>query len=247
MQKGAGGIAQLVEARVALVGTLVFSTAIIMQNKPLGAFLSILPPLFPLCFSVKNWRLFLTRLQAPFVFLFFMCAFLPFTIPGPVVWEWGILSLSSTGIWSGILIFLKCAALIATFTALLAPLSLAALASALHWLHCPAPLSGIFLLMDMNVHIITREWKSLKTATLLRGFKASTSMHTYRTFAAMLALLIIRANNRARRCWEGMLLKGFSGDFPVRALPPFTIRERLQLFFIICLAIFLILLSLAGI
>ena len=51
------------------------------------------------------------------------------------------------------------------------------------------------------------------TAARLRGFRPRSSMHTYRTLASLLGLLLVRSYERAQRTREAMLLRGFAGRF----------------------------------
>ena len=71
----------------------------------------------------------------------------------------------------------------------------------------------LFLFTARYVHVIAQEWRTLLVAARLRGFRPRTSMHTYRTLASLLGLLLVRSYERSLRVREAMLLRGFSGHF----------------------------------
>lgn len=48
-------------------------------------------------------------------------------------------------------------------------------------------------------------------AAVLRGFNPTTSMHTYRTYASMVGMVLVRAWERARRVRDAMICRGFRG------------------------------------
>ena len=63
------------------------------------------------------------------------------------------------------------------------------------------------------MHVIAQQWQSLSVAARLRGFRPKSDMHTYRTLASLLGLLLVRCYERSLRVREAMLLRGFSGHF----------------------------------
>lgn len=202
------------DPRISLVGTFIYSGAVAVLTNIYAVLFSCLPP-FTLLLARKNqWGPIFHRFRSALFLVLILSLMTPFTTPGTIIMQWGFITVSTTGLQLACLIFLKCIALLAVFACLVTPLSSSALASALYWLHCPTQLVAMFMLMDMNLHIIKKEWHNLKTAALLRGFQPKSNLHTYRTLAAMLALLLARAVFRAGRVHEGMLLRGFDGRFP---------------------------------
>lgn len=235
-------LCQKQDPRIALASAIVYSLAVAILTKPQAVLFAAMPPIVLLLGASANWSALYRRLRAPLVFILLLAPMLPFTTPGEPIWQWGFLAPSGAGLALALLVCLKCLALLAVFAALLAPLSSSGLAAALHAFHCPWQLAAMFLLMDMNIHIVTREWKALKTAAKLRGFQAGTNLRSYRALAAMLALLLGRAAGRAKRAHEGMLLRGFDGHFPATQLPPLKIHNFLFLalvFLLACATLFL--------
>lgn len=137
------------------------------------------------------------------------------TMPGPAAFSLGPLIISWPGMELCLLVTLKANAIFCIFLAFVAPLSPSGIGAGLARLHCPQKLIWIFLFTGRNIHILGREWRHLSEAARLRGFRARTDMRTYRTFASLLAILLIRASARGERLHEALLLKGFNGRLPL--------------------------------
>lgn len=167
-----------------------------------------------LAFNKKAWRSAPRKLATVNVFILFIWLFTPFTTPGKPLWQWGFLQITDSGTYLAGLATLKANALACVFIALVATIPLQDLDNALWRLHCPEKLSWIFLMLEKNISALKTEWTNLADAAKLRGFSPVASLHGYRTMAAMLAILIIRARNRATHLREALLLKGFNGHFP---------------------------------
>lgn len=161
------------------------------------------PPLLPL----------LRRLAAVNVFILFLWLVTPWTTPGAPLWQWRFLCVSAEGVHLSLLVTLKSNALVCVFLALVATIPPSELGHALERLRCPDKLVFLFLFTGRYVHLLAGEWDTLMTAARLRGFRACSSMHTYRTLASLLGLLLVRSHERAQRTREAMLLRGFAGRF----------------------------------
>ena len=99
---------------------------------------------------------------------------------------------------------------------------------ALQKLRCPAKIVFLLLFAGRYIHDIADEWRTLLAAARLRGFRARTSFHTYRTLASLLGILLLRGLDRARRVHEAMLLRGFQQRF--FCVTPFRAHARDALF-----------------
>lgn len=178
------------------------------------------PPLRPL----------LRRLLAVNAFLCVLWLTTPWTTPGAPLWQWGFLTVTDAGLRLSLLTTLKSNAMLCGFLALIATMSLPELGHALERLRCPDKLVHLFLFTGRHIHLLAEEWRVLMTAARLRGFRPRSSLHTYRTLASLLGLLLVRSHERARRTREAMLLRGFSGRF--RSVTRFAVRPSDILFFL---------------
>ena len=61
-------------------------------------------------------------------------------------------------------------------------------------------------------------------AIKIRGFQPGTNMHTYRTYAYLLGMLLVKSYHRAERVRAAMLCRGFEGRF--YELTEFSMRPR---------------------
>jgi cobalt/nickel transport system permease protein len=174
-------------------------------------------------------RAFWRRLLTINAFVAFLWAFLPFTTPGEAIGRVGPLAVTSQGLALAMLISLKTNAIMLAFLALVTTSDAAALGQAMHRLRVPAKLVFLFLFTYRFIHVINDERQRLSTAARLRGFKARSNRHTYRTLASLLAMVLVGAMRRAEMTRRAMLLRGFTGSFTTLRTFSMGARERLFL------------------
>lgn len=75
----------------------------------------------------------------------------------------------------------------------------------------------LLLFMTRETELLSRSYCSLSESVQLRGFRASMNKHSYQTLAAFISTLFIRAYARSRVLNEALILRGFSGHWPVPA------------------------------
>jgi len=173
-------------------------------------------------------RAFWRRLLTVNSFVAFLWVFLPFTTPGETVGRLGPLSVTSQGLDLALLISFKTNAIMLAFLALVTTSDAAALGQAMHRLRVPAKLVFLFLFTYRFIHVINDERQRLTMAARLRGFKARSNRHTYRTLASLLAMVLVGAMRRAEMSRRAMLLRGFTGSFST--LRTFRMGKGEQLF-----------------
>jgi cobalt/nickel transport system permease protein len=153
------------------------------------------------------------RLLGVNVFVAFLAAMLPLSVPGEPAATLLSVDFSKQGFAMAGLIALKANAFVAFFTALVASMDAPTAAYAMERLRMPSKLVFIFIFTLRFIHDIAEEWKRLTTAARLRGFVPKSTRHGYRTLGALLGLLILHSIQRAQRVHEAMLLRGFAGTF----------------------------------
>lgn len=181
-----------------------------------------------LLLSRPPWGTALRRLLAVNLFLLFLCLLTPFSLSGDAVWQWGPLAVSRQGLALALVLWAKSNALVLCFLALVATMPVSTAGYALQKLRCPAKIVFLLLFAGRYVHDIADEWRTLLAAARLRGFRARTSFHSYRTLASLLGILLLRGLDRARRVHEAMLLRGFQQRF--FCVTPFRAHARDALF-----------------
>lgn len=153
------------------------------------------------------------RMLAVNGFIAFLWLTLPPTMPGETAARLGPLALSREGILTAALITLKCNAIVLTLVALIATSTVPDLGRGLMRLKVPAKLCFLLLFSYRYLDVIAAEYKRLARAARARGFVPKTNMHTYRSVANLLGMLLVRSLDRSKRVYQAMLLRGFEGRF----------------------------------
>lgn len=151
-----------------------------------------------------------------FVNIFFagLVLTVPLSTPGTVLFNLGPLAFSREGLWAAGLMAAKGNAIFVIFYSLVASMTPAELAAALSALGLPDRLILILALTYRYMDVMQAEWNRLVTAAKTRGFVPGTSRRAYATYGLMLALLLVRAMDRAVSIHQAMLCRGFNGRFP---------------------------------
>lgn len=161
-----------------------------------------------LSFIKIGWRLLIVN-----GFILFLWFFLPFTYPGETVFSLGPLTASEEGIDYALLITLKSNAIIVTCIAFLATSPVPTLINALHRLHLPEKLVHLFFFCYRYIHVIHIEYHTLANALKIRCFMPKTNLHTYKTYAYLVGILLLRSYDRSKRIYNAMLCRGFKGRY----------------------------------
>ena len=165
------------------------------------------------------------RLLVVNIFVVLLWCTTPWATPGAPLATLGPVTLTREGVRLALLVTLKANALACIFMALLATLDIPALAQSLRFFRCPDKMVLLLLMALRNIHVLGDEWQRLRAAARLRGFAPRCSLHTYKTLASLLGLLLLRSLDRATRVREAMLLRGFQGHFPAVAQRPLRMAD----------------------
>jgi len=137
----------------------------------------------------------------------------PLTYGAQPIFQIGPLSLSRGGMILAARITLKSNAILLTFIALIATMTFATLGYALKQLRVPDKIIHLLLMNYRYIFVIEQEYQRLIRAAKIRGFQPKTNLHTYRTYAYVIGMLLVRATSRAHRVHQAMLCRGFKGTF----------------------------------
>lgn len=138
---------------------------------------------------------------------------LPITFEGTPLFNIGPVDCSVQGGILAAQITLKSNAILLAFISLVATMTIATLGNALNRLHVPEKIVYLMLLAYRYVFVLEQEYLRLATAIKVRGFEPKTNLHTYRTYAYLFGMLLVRATARADRVYQSMLCRGFKGKF----------------------------------
>jgi len=145
--------------------------------------------------------------------ILFFWLVVPLTFPGEPLFSLGPLTATQEGVLLSAQITIKSNAILLAFISLIATTSVGALGAALSRLGLPGKLVYLLLLNYRYIFVMEQEYHRLIRSVAIRGFRPSTSLHTYKTFAYLVGMLFVRASERAERVYMAMLCRGFSGKF----------------------------------
>lgn len=181
------------------------------------------------------------------IFMAVIFMLVPSTFPGETAFRIFSVSFSREGIiWSSA-ITIKANAIVLVFASLTGTVEPFTLGQALHHLRVPSKLTHLFLFTIRYLDVLHHEYLNLIRAMKARGFKPGMRLHTYRSYAYLFAMLLVRSLERSERIMAAMKCRGFAGEFHV--LRRFSLRPGDLLFscFFALLSIFIIVVIHAGI
>lgn len=205
-------------ARVIVFLTLAVATAL-LQTLPAAAGVFAAALLLTLSVSIREGRLpkgLVSTLAAVNVFVGMLFAIVPWTTPGTALWTLGPVAVTQEGIDLCVMTALRCNAVVLFFVVLAMPLGVARVTGALASLGMPAKLTTLIVLMARQIHVLRAQYVTMREAARLRGFEAGLNRHSYRTLAAFVTVVFMRAFARNARLTEALMLKSFTGVWPVR-------------------------------
>lgn len=147
------------------------------------------------------------------LFVLFLWVFTPFCTQGPPLLTLGYFTITSTGLTLSLAVTLKVNAIACVVVGLLDKVQLSQLGQALEALRIPQKFVFLIIFTAHALQILRQEWLHLTQAAKLRGFVAATNLHTYKTLAALIGILLIKSFEHAQRAYEALLLRGFAGHF----------------------------------
>jgi len=157
----------------------------------------------------------LRRLAAVNLFLVLIWLSLPLTGTSQPLWSWGRLAIHAKGLRLAGLITLKANGIYLLLTALTATAGVVDTGRALERLGLPNKLILLLLTTYRYLGRIEQEYQRLRRSAAMRSFSAGTNLHTYRTYGYLIGMTLIHSYERSRRVHQAMLLRGFSGRFPL--------------------------------
>jgi cobalt/nickel transport system permease protein len=210
--RGASQIHRL-DPRIKIVVAVLYAFAVALS----GRFASILPALAFSFVLIGLSRLPLLavarRVAMVNGLILFMWLVVPVTYPGQTIFSVGSLAATREGVLAALRITVKSNAILLAFITLIATSPVATLGAALSRLRVPEKIVHLLLLTYRYIFVMEEEYRRLVRSIAVRGFRPSTRLHTYRTFAYLVGMLFVRASERAERVHMAMLCRGFSGRF----------------------------------
>jgi len=211
----------------------IFVIAIIQGTK--GPFLALMISLLMIALSRISFKKLIGRLIVVNTFILALWIFLPFSYPGDTVFHIGFLKATREGFLYVLSITLKANAIVLATIAILGTSEVFSLAHALVHLRVPDKLVHLFFFFYRYISVLHEEYTKLRNAMIIRSFRPKTNMHTYKTYAYLVGMLIVRSYERSQRIYRAMLCRGFSGKF--RVMSHFELKRTDILFGILMVLI----------
>lgn len=202
-----------IDPRFKVVGASLFSmqTAVLDRFEALAGALAISIVLMGL--GKLNLRHVGKSLLVLGGFLSLIWIMVPITFEGETLYQWGPVQFMKPGILFSAQITIKSVSILIALMVLITTMPPATLGHALNRLWMPHKMIHLFLFTYRYIFVIEQEYQKILRAIKIRGFKAGTNLHTYRTFAYIAGMLFVRATARADRVQQAMLCRGFKGIF----------------------------------
>ena len=171
------------------------------------------------------------RLTPVNLFVCFLWLILPLTFPGKPMIYLGPFPVTHEGVLYATRITIKSNAIMLVMIVMVTTTSIFTLGHAMHELRVPQKIVHLFFFTYRYLHVMQREYRRLVNSMKIRGFKAKTNVHTYRTFAYMIGMILVKSFDRAQRVHNAMLCRGFTGK--LYSLKTFSMKKRDILFLVL--------------
>ena len=201
------------DPRAKLVVVFAYSVLMALTHSYLVPSLGVVVGLALVLWARLGWRLWVNRLVAVNAFTAFLWLFLPWKLSLGHGFLGLALTYNPAGTALAGLITLKTNAILLALLAMLATNPVNDIFHALAHLRVPAKLVTMFLLFYRYLHVMRHEYLRLRQAMLVRCFQPGSNLRTYRTYAQLTGVLLVRSLDRSERVYHAMLCRGFSGTF----------------------------------
>lgn len=213
------------DPRVKVIGVLAYSVIVALLASMPSITLALIFAGASVFMSGIAWRDFFRRLAAANLFILLLWVFLPFTISGKTAFSLGNVTVSHEGIVYAGLLTLRSNAIILMMMALGASTPVTSIVRALSWMKLPDRLVYLFFFTYRYAHEIVKEYNRVHQAMRIRCFSPGTNMHTYRSYAYLVGILLINGYERGKRVRAAMLCRGFNGTFHSLGTDRFRIHD----------------------
>jgi len=201
------------DPRIKLIVILLFSIVAAVTDKFISLTIALVFSIILIVMAKLKVKDIFSRLLVVNSFIFMLWIMLPLTFGGGKIYTLGPLNISLEGIKYASLISIKSNSIILAGMALLSTTSIYNMIHALHHLYLPDKLTQLFFFTYRYLHTIYSEYNSLNNALKIRGFKPKSNLHTYKTYAYLVGMLMIRSYDRSSRVYNAMLCRCFRGKF----------------------------------
>jgi cobalt/nickel transport system permease protein len=217
------------DPRIRIIVAILFSVVVAISTNLLALLPALAVSLFLIVLTKLSTRKVFYRLLLVNGLILFLWLLLPFTFKGETLFTIGPLVGTKEGVLYASQITLKCNAILLAMIALMATIPIFTLGHAMSKLYFPEKMIHLLLFTYRYIHVIFQEYHRLINAMRIRGFIPGTNLHTYRSYAYLLGMLLVKSYDRAERVHKAMLCRGFSGKYYTLSRFSVKIRDILYL------------------
>jgi len=196
-----------------LVSAIIFAVIISLQSQLSVVIIIIGVVLITGWFSGTRWRSVISLAAKFEVIILFWVFFEPFLYGSTVILTintpWGPLYAYSEGLYLGFLLGSRMFAILLTFLATLASMTLSEFIGALRTLRVPSSILGSLLIMFRYVPLFLQERSRMQDAQLLRGYSRGKRFERIKSMGYLVGTTINRSFDRSTTVFEAMSLRGF--------------------------------------
>lgn len=222
------------DPRLKIIVTIILAFTVALGNNINMLLQAMVLAIILLIITNLNFKSVAGRLLIVNTFIFFIWLFIPFTYPGEGLFKIGPLLATREGIIYALKITIRSNTIMLFVISLLSTSSISALIHALNDLYLPDKLVYLFFFVYRYLHVIEKEFEKLSNSMSIRAFKPRTNLHTYKSYAYLIGMLLIKSYERSKKVYEAMLCRGFKGKFYI--FDDFSLDRYDLLFTIICLS-----------
>ncbi|MFW6294813.1 MAG: cobalt ECF transporter T component CbiQ [Halanaerobium sp.] len=204
---------QKLDPRLKIIVTFTTAFLIALTNDLTTLYYFLFLAVFLIISSRIKVKFLLKKLILINFFIIIIWIFIPFSFPGEELLSLGAFSITVEGINFALKITLRSNSIMLLIISLLTTSSMSEIIHALYRLKVAEKLIYLFFFVYRYLHIIKKEYNNLNEAMLMRGFKAKTNLHTYKSYAYLIAMLLIKSYERSQKVYEAMICRGFKGKF----------------------------------
>ncbi|MDY6971821.1 MAG: cobalt ECF transporter T component CbiQ [Thermodesulfobacteriota bacterium] len=154
-----------------------------------------------------------TRLAVVNGLILFLWFFLPFSLEGTPLFALGPLTATREGILYAALLTLRSNIILLALISLVSTTPIFTIGRAIGQFRVPNKMVHLFCFTYRYLHVIHLEYQRLVRALKIRGFRPKTGVRTYKTYAYVVGMLLVRSFDRSERIRNAMLCRGFRGRF----------------------------------
>lgn len=223
------------DPRLKIISLFLFSIFLAVFKSFCALFFALIISLIVVFCSKISFSDAVKRLFPVNFMIIFLWFFLPFTTGGEILYAKNIFAITKQGVMLASILTIKANAMMVIFIAFVASTPVSTTGQAMSQLGIPDKLVHLFFFTYRYIFVIYDSYIKLKTAMLIRGFVPGTNIHTYRSYAYLVGMLLVKSSDRAKRVHNAMLCRGFTGKF--YSLRSFSIKKGDLAVFIIMLLV----------